>query len=379
MCARNSELNSRRKSVWRRASSAAMYAAKAAVCGALLAGMVTPGVASEERGSRVLLAQASRPGGEGAQAQVDSLIKAAKAEGELTYYMVLPESTTKRINDAFEAKYGLRVQVVRLPSNPIMQRYAAEAEAGSFAADLMIIATTGDVFAEQAIQKGWMEPVSQAGIPAITSGDFPKKFLPGQTAIIQITPWAFAYNTDKVKAAEAPREWIDLANPRWKGQFLIPNARTADSYLDLWTVLADRHGGSYFAQLRAQDIRAGYNSGTALMQGLGAGEGAVAGPTTMGLVLTLKSKGGPIEGVIPDFTTGLQQHIMLTSRSKAKHPNAGRLFVHYVLSRDGNKVLNDEPGSVGVYDSVSLPKQYQVPGKGATARREEVMKLLGIP
>lgn len=333
---------------------------------------------AEGRESNIVLAQAPKAAAAATTSAVEALVKAARAEGEVTFYMVMPETTTKRISDAFTAKYGVKNQFIRLPSNPLLQRFSSEAESGTFAPGFLIVAGTAKTFAEEAIKKGWLEPVSQAGIPAITSGEFPAKFVTGPTAIIQITPWAFAYNSAKVKGGEAPKEWSDLLNPKWNTQLLLADVRTADSYLDVWAMLLDRYGESYFKQLQALGPRTGYSSGTALVQGLAAGEGMVAGPSTMALVLGQKNRGAPIEGIIPAFTTGLEQHIMLTPHARVKQPNAARLFVHYLLSRDGNRVLNDEPGSVGAYDETGLPKNYQSPKPGTAARKEQIFKLLGV-
>lgn len=344
-----------------------------------LAGAAQAEEAGRQLGSReapLLLAQAGKAASNPA-AELESLVKAARAEGEVTFYMVMAETTTKRISNAFTAKYGIRNQFIRLPSNPLLQRFSTEAEAGTFAPGFLIVAGSARVFAEESIKKGWLEPVAQAGIPAVAGGEFPSRFMTGATAIIQITPWSFAYNTDKVKPGDAPKEWADLANPKWNNQMLLADVKTADSYLDLWALLIDKYGEAFFTQLRAQNARTAYSSGTALMQGLAAGEGMIAGPTTIPLVLGQSDRGAPIKGVIPAFTTGLEQHIMMTPRNKVKQPNAARLFVHYILSREGNKVLNDEPGSVGVYDESGLPKEYQSPKTGTLARKDQIFKLLG--
>ena len=74
---------------------------------------------------------------------------------------------------------------------------------------------------------------------------------------------------------------------------------------------------------------------------------------------------------------GIEMQVILTSRAKAKHPNAARLFANYILSPEGNKVFNDDPGGVTVYDTAGLPKGYQPPKAGVFSRREEIAKLFG--
>jgi iron(III) transport system substrate-binding protein len=114
------------------------------------------------------------------------------------------------------------------------------------------------------------------------------------------------------------------------------------------------------------------------VQALGAGEGVVALPAVTASVGEIKSKGAPLGTVTPDFTTGVEMQIVLSSRTKTKHPAAARLFANYLMSPEGNKVFNDDPGGVTMYDTSGLPRQYESPKPNALARRELVIKLLGF-
>lgn len=98
-----------------------------------------------DRPAVVLLAQAgaARPAAAAVQADLEALIKGARAEGEVTFYIALVESVGKRAADGFSAKYGVRAQFVRLVSAVMAQRYMAEAEAGNIAADLLFIPWPG--------------------------------------------------------------------------------------------------------------------------------------------------------------------------------------------------------------------------------------------
>lgn len=310
-------------------------------------------------------------------ADLEALIKAAKGEGELTLYSATPDTQAKRIIDAFQAKYGLKVGLVRLAGVSLRQRYVAEAEAGNIAADVMFTAGGAEIFGEECIRKGWAESITQAGIPAMRSGEYPAKHGRGSTAVVQITPWLIGYNTEKLKGAEVPRDWKDVVNPRFKGQIIIPDPRASDAYIDIWTLVADTYGPSVLTQIRALGPRFA-SAGAAGIQSLGAGEGAVMFPTTSANIMTVKAMGGPVDMVTPDKTTGVEMQVMLSHRSKARHPNAARLFAHYVMSVEGNKVFNDEPAGVTMHDPSGLPRQYEAPKAGAISRRAEVLGLLGL-
>lgn len=310
-------------------------------------------------------------------AEVEALVKAAKAEGELVVYGSSTDNVLKRVGDAFSAAYGIKHSFVRLSSTPLMQRYSAEAAAGNIAADLLMAAGGVQPFAVDGIKKGWLEPVAQAGIPVIRAGIYPAAFNRNDTAIVSILLWAISYNTDKVKGADIPRDWPDLLNPKWKGQILLPEPRSTEAVLDVMTLVYDKYGEDFFNRLRAQSPR-WYASQVPMLQALGAGEGAIGLPTNETAAQLLVAKGSPIGTIAPPVTTGVEMQITLTARGKAKHPNAARLYAHYVLSPEGNKIYNSDPGSYGVYDSGSIPKGYESPKPGVSARAPLVNRILGV-
>ena len=321
--------------------------------------------------------QPARPSPAAIQAELDALIKAAKAEGEVVFYASATENVAKRTGDAFTAKYGVKVRYTRFPGAQAVLRFASEAAAGSFSADLMFIAGSAIIFGEDAIKKGWVDSIPNSGLPVVKSGEFPARFITGPTAIIQIAPWYVAYNTDKLKAVDVPKNWPDLLKPHLKGQILLPDPRSSDSYLDFWALLIDKYGEGFFAQLRAQNPRF-YSSGVPAVQALAAGEGFVEVPAVPALITATQAKGAPLAMATVDLTVGVEMQVMLTARAKAKNPNAARLLANYAMTPEGNKVFNDDPGSSTVYDSTRLPKEYQSPKVGTVNRRAEIVKVLGL-
>lgn len=319
------------------------------------------------------LAQASKAGA----SQLDALIAAAQKEGEVTVYSASPDTQMRRVTAAFSAKYGVKASFVRLGSTLLQQRYSTEAEAGNIAADILLNAGNAAKYAEECIAKGWAEPIGKAGIPAIDSGEYPARFNRGVVTVVQITPWVIAYNTDRVKSADAPKTFKDALSPRFKNQIIMPDPRESDAYLDGLAVILADYGPEYFTQLLAQNPRIMPTSAVAV-QSLGAGEGGIMFLTSVARALEIKSKGGPVEIVFPESTSGIEIQAMLTNRAKAKHPSAGRLFAHYIMSQEGNRVYNDEPGGTSLYETAGLPKRYQSPKPENLARKAELLKHLGL-
>jgi iron(III) transport system substrate-binding protein len=310
------------------------------------------------------------------QAELDALIKAVRAEnGELTMYVGYTENVARRVTAAFNAKYGLKAQFIRMDAGPLAARYSGEAQSGNIGADLVITAGGADRLAETGVKSGWFEPIGESGIPVILSGEYPARYNRGRSAIVQITPWILAYNTEKVKGADVPKDWADLANPKWRGQVIVSDPGISDSYAEFWSLILDKYGEGFFEKLRPNLRRV--LAPVPAAQGLGAGEAAFNPPVVSGLTNGLKERGAPVETVMPDVTTGVLLQIMLTARAKAKNPAAARLFANYVLSPEGSKVVADDPGQFSLYDSGKLPKGYEPPKPMTPARRDETRKALG--
>ena len=331
-------------------------------------------IAVQASPARTYYAQANVKSGntKNLQVNLDALVQSAKAEGGLTIYVAFT-GLGERVVEGFGTKYGIKAQFLRMPSVPLLQRYSTEAESGNIAADLIINA--GGFFAEEGVKKGWLERITEAGIPVIASGEFPSKFNNGLTAIAGVVPWGFVYNTEKLKGADIPKDWPDLLNAKFRGQILLADPRSSDTYFDLWSLLSQKYGDSFFSRLRAQDMRQ-YPSAVPATQALGAGEGSLMLINLAPSALAYKKKGAPVDIITPDFTTGVEIHIMMTARAKAKHPNAARLLAHYVLSPEGNRWINN--ASISIFDSAELPKEYQSPTQLTPARREALVKLLGL-
>ena len=132
------------------------------------------------------------------------------------------------------------------------------------------------------------------------------------------------------------------------------------------------------ASLNEQGVRR-YPSGVPAYQALGAGEGLIAMPAVPAGIQDLKDKGAPVDSVMLPYTTGVEIQAALTARAKSKHPAAARLFLNFIMSAEGNRIFNDEPGSISVFDDAGLPKEYVAPSLANQARAAQIRKLLGLP
>jgi iron(III) transport system substrate-binding protein len=315
-------------------------------------------------------------GAVGAQT-LDELIAGAKAEGEVSWYTGATENVAIQVGAAFEAKYGVPVRIVRLSSNNIMQRYATEAEAGTVAADLIIAGGSAQAFAENGIARGWIEPIADAGLPVITDGTFPAQFNRGTTALAMIQPWVIVYNSQLMTREEAPTQWEQVFEDRFRGQILLPNPGVSDAYTEFWYLLRETYGPEFLTRVAQMEPRR-YDAGVQGLQALGAGEGLILVPLTGPAVAGLKATGAPVDFVTPDVTTGVELQLILTDKDVAPNPNAGRLLANFLLSEEGNAILNQETGAISVYDNTSFPAAYKAPDPAAGQFKAEIAAQLGF-
>lgn len=321
------------------------------------------------------LSACNKPADPGAVAAPDNLGAAAKKEGSVTLYSSVEEAASTAFAKAFTDKYGITVDVVRLTSAQLQQRFSAEAQAGAPAADAMLISRTG--FTAEGVKNGWLTPLADAGLPDFPGKLDPKFVLAAEgtaTAIIQ--PAGIAYNTNLVPASEAPKTWTDLLNPKWKGKIAIPDPASSASYIGEWLVVDKASGGDLLTRFGALTPKK-YASGVPAAAAVAAGEAAFS---VMGLASHIadpKAKGAPIAFVAPDLTSGAE--VVPAIAAKAKHPNAARLLVSFALSETGSKTLADAAGAVSPYDTSKLPKQYVSPDlTGATTQQKDVVSKLGL-
>jgi len=314
-----------------------------------------------------------------ANAQLEALIRAAKAEGDMVAYSSQPQPINTRFAAGFKATYGINISFVRLSSGPLLQRFATEAAAGAVPADILFFPTNGsNVFLEEAKKKGWLAPITASIIPAMASGEYPMKFMRETpafpTPVVSIIPWAFGYNTQKIAAKDAPKDWRDLLDPKYKNQIIRTDPSLSLGQMDPWRMLLARYGEGYFDKLREQNPRTNAPEAVAAAQALAAGEGSILLMTTGAVIQAVKDKGAPVQAVTPDLTTGVEMGIYLVA--KPKHPNVARLAIHYALSRAGSKVQSSDPGSVDIYEVAGLPKEYQGPRADTPQMYDTIRRLL---
>ena len=230
------------------------------------------------------------------------LIEAAKKEGKIVYYTSIDLSAAERIAKAFEAKYpGIPVRVERSGAERVFQRIGQEYASRIFAVDVVNSSDAAHVDRLEAPTAG-LRPI----VPEDVAKHFPAehKDPDGMFASIRVTLCPIAYNTNLVKAEDAPKSYADLLDPKWTGKIVKAHPSYSGTILTATYQIARDLGWSYFEKLAQQRVMQ-VQSATDPPKKLALGERAVMADGGEYVALQLKEKGDPVEIVYPAEGTPL--------------------------------------------------------------------------
>ncbi|MBV8838744.1 MAG: extracellular solute-binding protein, partial [Alphaproteobacteria bacterium] len=262
-----------------------------------------------------------------AEAVTPALIEAARREGKVTYYTSIDLAVAEKIGKAFEAKYpGIAVRVERSGAERVFQRIGQEYTSNIHAVD---VANSSDA-AHFVVWKreGWLAP----HVPVDVARFFPAEHRDpdGMFATCRVTLSVIGYNSDLVKAAEAPKSFADLLEPRWKGKIVKSHPAYSGGTMTATFQTARDLGWEFFEKLARQNVMQ-VQSATDPPKKLALGERAVMADGAEYVLLLLKESGRPIEPVYATEGSPLIVGPNGVFRN-APNPSAARLFQSFSFS-----------------------------------------------
>lgn len=175
----------------------------------------------------------------------------ALAKMPLMLYTSVPLDVIKPIIKEFRKRNpDIHVEGFRSGTNQIILRVKSDLQStGKVQADLIWVADPAyymDLKGQGLLLK-YASPRA-TGIPA-TFKDPDGFFTAGRILNMGIT-----YNTNLVRAKEAPRDWEDLLDSKWKGQIGMPDPNRSGSALDAVEALSSKYGWGFFRSLRKNEM-----------------------------------------------------------------------------------------------------------------------------
>ncbi len=275
-------------------------------------------------------------------------IEAAKREGELVFYSATRLEDTDQLVKAFTKKYPfIKGAYYRAGGDPLLQRILTEARGGRHLFDVVTALGTQVIMLKD---KGLLAPYRSVHQSAYAKGFYDQEGYWTDTYDLYVT---LAYNTKMVPQNVIPKSWQDLLDARWRDGKICLDLRRHDWFYAMMEVMGPDRGKNFMERLRAQIPT--FRQGNSLIQQLmTAGEFPLA-ITYAHTVEYMRSKGAPIDWVSVDPMIALSEPIALYRN--APHPNAGKLFIDFILSQEGARLLRGQQRIPARLDVESLTER----------------------
>jgi iron(III) transport system substrate-binding protein len=274
------------------------------------------------------------------------ILAGAKKEGRAVVYTSLNLKDSVPITQAFEKKYGVKIELWRSSSEKVLQRALTEARAGRFAVDAFEL--NGPEM-EALYREGLLEQFQSPHFKTLPPAAFPKH---RYYAADRLNFFTIAYNTNLVKPNEVPNSYEDLLDPRWVGKIGIEGSDD-DWFASIVKHMGEAKGLAFFrklAQMKPQ-IRTGH---TLLAELVASGEIPLVATIYNHNAERLLVNGAPIKWKALNPTFGRPNAVAVARR--AERPHAAMLFVDFMLSPEGQELLkkrNRVPASTAVETSLN--------------------------
>ena len=257
------------------------------------------------------------------------VLEKARQEGTVSVYTSLSPTDAKPIVAAFEAKYGVKVDMWRGQSEGVVQRVLTEARGKRNTVD--VIETNGPEMESMAREKVLAEFYS----PYFS--DLPAGAIPQHRLWVpdRLNFYIVAYNTQKVRADEIPKSYEGFLDPKWKGRLALEanDSEWMGGIVHSW---GEARGMDFFRRLAEQkpQMRKGH---ILLLQLIASGEVEVGLAAYYGNAASSKRRGAPVDWVAVDPVIARPQGIAIARDTP--HPHAALLFADFMLSPQAQQML----------------------------------------
>jgi len=280
----------------------------------------------------------------------DKLVDAAKKEGKVTVSVPASAELRKQIEEQFNKRYGIEVETFTGRGSAAVRRMADEFKAGVRHFDLHIGGSSSII--SGMLDEGILDPIEPwLALPEVKDPkqwwgghlwvDNAKRFVYMFQAYLSEVIW---YNTDLVKPNEI-RSLDDFLNPKWKGKIGYLDPRTPGAGDSTWAFMWHVKGEEYLKKLVAQDLYLGRDQ-RVLAESLAKGRVAVMIGLSYYSFLPFLKAGLPIKALPTlkegNYGTGGSGNLVIIKAPA--HPNSTKVFVNWLLGREGQEIVTKALG-----------------------------------
>jgi iron(III) transport system substrate-binding protein len=172
---------------------------------------------------------------------------AAKKEGAVAWYTSTPIGPAQKIANLFQAQTGIKVELFRSGGSAVLRRFLQEVDARRVIADVMTISDPAAVGA--LIKRDLLVPFRPRHFDKIRDE---VKDANGLHIAQRLNLVGIVVRTDK--GVQAPRNWTDLTDGKYKGLMVMPDPSYTAIQLMVVGTLSHKYGWEFYEKLRANDI-----------------------------------------------------------------------------------------------------------------------------
>jgi iron(III) transport system substrate-binding protein len=268
-------------------------------------------------------------------APIRALLDGAKKEGTAVIFgQSLNPTQIQQYSDAVSEFYGFKIQLTMISGmHPVKASELAQAMKQGVPSGIDVFWTASEV--AETLRKGnalaAIDWVKETGAdPKLVWGKDGLRAHDGTLAMV-------GYNTQLVPAKDAPRSYLELVNPAWKGRLAMPRTATPFTYISYY--LGDEKTETLLRDLMDKvqpkilatfpDLRTRLISGEFALE-LGSE------------VFRDRLRGAPVEHapIDPLVVTPWGTYVM----SDAQHPNIAKLWGYWLATPNGQKTMSDITG-----------------------------------
>jgi iron(III) transport system substrate-binding protein len=271
----------------------------------------------------------------------------AKAEGKATFYANI--TAIEPIMAAFTKDTGVKGEYTRISTSKYLATVMTEFQAGKLMADvLQAPLPVLEYLKSQGVLASYRSPA------AVNYAEWTRK--DDQIQLFGIEYVALIYNKERVKAADVPKQYEDLTDPKWKDKIVMANPASHATTI------------SWLIGLK-ENVFASEAAWMTFVKGLAANKpmfvasfGPTPAPVESGekLIAVSMPKYIITKAPAPLDWARVAQPLLGSPRgialaAKAPHPNAGKLFMDYWLSKSAMNMLASEVGEYVLAPGVFPP------------------------
>lgn len=288
--------------------------------------------------------------------ELGKLIVEAKKEGRVVLYGSLGAEVGSALTDAFKKQYGINVEVFTASGGEISAKLLAERRSGIYLADVFVAGSTTPL--SNLKPANVLDPLTpMLLLPELTDPEQIKKTWYGGElpwvdkegkyllAFLAFQSSDLAINTSVVKAQDF-KSYKQLLNPEWTGKIIQHDPTIPGNGGRWFGVFGSKILGLDFMRELVKQKPLITRDQRLIVDWVANGKAAIAiapRPDTVSEYIKAGASIQPHHMVEGNYLTSGSGNLSLVN--KAPHPDAAKLFINWLLSREGGIVFSKAYGS----------------------------------